>query len=1087
MTDGKLPLFTAGTISHRIGEGKEACIAHFMDKRFSRGMVGVASGKSTINISSMKERIAQILIDKRCRPLESEIGSLHVHLFRNDSTQGDYDYTCKSIVFTILQDYLLPIWHIVSSVDFVNGMAIAVPVANEDICKIIEADGSEWLMGNYQQPDAYTNLFNLMKTVGVKDSHVASLIPQWAYSMTPHPKLKGAYARLLSKICALPRLALRILNYAIFPDHMVAVQSATLASSLYGIITGVIITKEQDISMNQWWLRIVGKLAPDRVRLCHAMLSYARFTINNYDNDPAQLLSDKSKFCQMFTTDAYTAIMNPVAKYIVAFAEEMGDPKISQAQRINVLRRYGCEPYFYNRKFEDLLLSKGVLNSVHPSFLPGSEHIREMAVHLYARGCLEVGIGHPFPPTPDFLHHRVHKYLPYSDQELVSVFMPGLKIPTLKADGKTVEPGTVPQEVLSFGWSTCKRTFILNYITNMYYDLQWRIQLRSAFNDHLNHYVLATKRSEIKAELVNGDPEVVNDLFLVQSPIGDDNKIYRCRNFQISELIASFTETQNGFEFQDPDWVPPLPGQEQTDIINPLSFEPVKKCFSSQDIRRLNTMIAMVLRNQRRGRLNNGIDYSESVDMLKELADKIKVGMNTGKRLSDIEAKFKGNLVTHANDENGGWRDTLINFYVWMFLFSMWIRFWKGPGHEFPVKFKDHEDNDYTFRRDEHVTIQLEVYKILVTYMEVLYPGMKEFVLNLPYLYYSWKTGETKVPNEDAAREILNSYTIEEIIHSVSQGGSCMAQASDILSGTAYVCLTRFCEVPAEVFDDVIRREMGQLVPTVLMAIGVRKEQLAELKLGSRYTDLCDQHQLLFASVLSDDFVQPSASIKFRQTDHLPFNIERMELGEFDAVDEGEGEDEDEDEDEGDEDDDGDSDDEEDDDENEDDEDEDDEDEGEGGIALAQNIAEFVAQHLQVGPGEVATFFPQGYQGNQGNQGNQGIYGDHAIVAQQAAEHVVQNAGQYAVQNAGQYTVQNAGQYAGQNIGQVFNFMPPLRTRNQNGEVVTLTVGPGFMEGVSQVADMFANVFNDNEPRTTATMMNNIINYFTSMGGEPPK
>lgn len=119
-------------------------------------------------------------------------------------------------------------------------------------------------------------------------------------------------------------------------------------------------------------------------------------------------------------------------------------------------------------------------------------------------------------------------------------------------------------------------------------------------------------------------------------------------------------------------------------------------------------------------------------------------------------------------------------YLVWLFLFSMWVRFWKGPGNPYPHK---NHSVEYCVpaNRDNNVILQLNVRNAI---LENVPKEVKEWIEILPLIKFDWK-------NRDVV-EVKNKGSLELTINQIADGKYCEGIAGDNLSATAYMLLIKF-------------------------------------------------------------------------------------------------------------------------------------------------------------------------------------------------------------------------------------------------------------------------------------------------------
>lgn len=249
-------------------------------------------------------------------------------------------------------------------------------------------------------------------------------------------------------------------------------------------------------------------------------------------------------------------------------------------------------------------------------------------------------------------------------------------------------------------------------------------------------------------------------------------KNYRC--FQASELEGCFREYDGVFMFRDPDWIP---GSN-----NP-------KDFSLESIKALQTLL-------------HEEQHRYAVD---KLLIKINYGLECMKSAA-MQIQHLKNQMTNFTLE----QKNIIELYLaWMFTYSMWMRFWKGPGNPWPMvkvnvgnaRARVREARSSPDERDEHIFIQ-ECSRTMIIEMYERDIQLKEWIESLPTIYYDF----------DSLEASCASHTIKSILDSIAIGNYCMGFGSDTILKTAYYYITKLLDYPEGYkLDEFISRFLPQL------------------------------------------------------------------------------------------------------------------------------------------------------------------------------------------------------------------------------------------------------------------------------------
>ena len=299
----------------------------------------------------------------------------------------------------------------------------------------------------------------------------------------------------------------------------------------------------------------------------------------------------------------------------------------------------------------------------------------------------------------------------------------------------------------------------------------------------------------------------------------------RKRCFRVSELVASFEnalENEETANFNDPDYVEP--GRGRPPVIDPITLTALTRNFSRESMIRLRRTLDP---HQPWGYLppippiTNSLEGQRLINTLIDLIDRIMDLRYPG------QASISGNLVRDVlvptTDKliakHPTWRNDLLIFFGWLFMFSMWMRFWKGPGHPFNISFdKTGATRCVPMQRDEHIIIEQSVYGGMLLDIENKDDELYKFIKTLPVYGYDWKSGNVG----------LGTTTIYQLLDDIQLGQMCMGFAGDITMATAYVYLTRLMKVPEDRLGDLLAYVVKLLRNREYLAIENRKQSLGE-------------------------------------------------------------------------------------------------------------------------------------------------------------------------------------------------------------------------------------------------------------------
>lgn len=333
------------------------------------------------------------------------------------------------------------------------------------------------------------------------------------------------------------------------------------------------------------------------------------------------------------------------------------------------------------------------------------------------------------------------------------------------------------------------------------YPVGWDVSYDniSCNNDNVEDPIMggtrgANKQETVVAELED-DPHVLYYLSVHS----------RRRCFRLSELTTSFTDAGLGPEFLDPDWKQPTVNEDGNEVvvIDPILGYPLSRTFHRLAIMDLRRNLKNVVRD---GSIKDYRDNilkeltPQAVANFKALLDAINIVIRSQNR-GNIELTTQRNFVLSKE----AWRNDLLIYFSWLFLFGNWLRFWKGPGTPYTTVWKEHNEGSASYEvRDHNVIIELDVRTIMLQIMETKSVELLAYIRGLPFYYRDWRTSEVTLPDKDSVRNLLKAHLIEEVIDLVQLTDFCMAQASDLLCGSALVYLQHVMFVPVDRINDLL-------------------------------------------------------------------------------------------------------------------------------------------------------------------------------------------------------------------------------------------------------------------------------------------
>lgn len=212
------------------------------------------------------------------------------------------------------------------------------------------------------------------------------------------------------------------------------------------------------------------------------------------------------------------------------------------------------------------------------------------------------------------------------------------------------------------------------------------------------------------------------------------------RSYQVDELLSSWSNKDDYgcINFIVPDWRP-----EQT---NNVRYYPI------DSIRQLLQMLICAPEN-----------YDVSALILV-----IKHGLDSTVILNSLKLSY--------DNMNPQQKNAIGVYSAWLFCYSMWMRFWEGPGDPWPVKLPT--EHIKSWHRDQHLWIQQSIHSIfLESHCDDV---VKRWIDTLPLIEYNFEIDWATISHE---------VTVNFILEKVQLGDLCVLHASDLILGTSFFLL----------------------------------------------------------------------------------------------------------------------------------------------------------------------------------------------------------------------------------------------------------------------------------------------------------
>ena len=293
-------------------------------------------------------------------------------------------------------------------------------------------------------------------------------------------------------------------------------------------------------------------------------------------------------------------------------------------------------------------------------------------------------------------------------------------------------------------------------------------------------------------------------------------KNYRC--YQLSELAATFTDYDGAFIFRVPDWT--APGPNRPTQIDPTTGAPLISEFPLESIRQLQQLLQ-----------NPPPGYNVNT-----LTAKIQEGLAV-----NTEANMRVRALKAQYDKFTPEQQYLAKLYlVWLFVYGMWMRFWKGPGFPWPTfrvdvldaRAREREQRCSPEDRDEHSFIQQAIRTAFVeTYEKDR--TLRTWIESLPAVRYNFRNGDAHI----------NTEPISHLLDRLMLGGECQGFAGDDVAQTGYYLITRMFNLNKVGMFDALIAEM--LPPILNIEQQVVNNQLAAIKNPNANADVIRRVRVL--------------------------------------------------------------------------------------------------------------------------------------------------------------------------------------------------------------------------------------------------
>lgn len=317
------------------------------------------------------------------------------------------------------------------------------------------------------------------------------------------------------------------------------------------------------------------------------------------------------------------------------------------------------------------------------------------------------------------------------------------------------------------------REYLLFKILEMYQDNSWYMYTgNECQNDLLVDPISLDKKSDIN-KYNPDDPTFVYGI----------PGVGMC--YQLDELMAAFEPIDGVYRFINPDFT----GRDT--LVDQITGERIGKEFSINCIKNLRHLVYDALDTAQDKLII--IPYKDKLEKFLMLIDKgLEYNSDVAKNLNKMIAQYRSFTLEQTQ---------LVNkVFTWLFMFGMWMRFWRGPGYLWPeerIKLLSEKQREEQGRcdeqeRDGYTTIQGRVYTLLREKMTK--QGIINWFDKLPMINYKFRTN----PN---IHTTISSYeTINQDLEGLFSGKDCQGIGGDIIPTCAYVYITR--KLPSNIMSD---------------------------------------------------------------------------------------------------------------------------------------------------------------------------------------------------------------------------------------------------------------------------------------------
>lgn len=359
------------------------------------------------------------------------------------------------------------------------------------------------------------------------------------------------------------------------------------------------------------------------------------------------------------------------------------------------------------------------------------------------------------PPLSSIDHPRVYKMLVNTDNTNTVALMSKLleKYTSMELYMYYDLPETEPSRIY--------REALILAILVSYTRIRWRFYDNGTCQNSSIENVITL---ETKSDMDKNDP--VNPTFVYGVP-----GIGMC--YQLDELMTAFEPIDGVYKFINPDF------NQNNILVNDITNQPVTKEFTTESIQQLRELVY--------DRLDVIADESESIEYKNSL-EKFLLLIDKGLEFK-LDTNRQFNIYMQEYRKFDQKQTELVNeFFAWLFIFGMWMRYWRGPMYPWPerritnISSKDRSKQGRCDapERDQYVIIQSRVYNMFME--KFSQQGILDWLEKLPIIDYRFNTEQFTVSSIEKITEVITRITI---------GDYCQGIGGDKIPACAYIYITR--------------------------------------------------------------------------------------------------------------------------------------------------------------------------------------------------------------------------------------------------------------------------------------------------------